>query len=133
MSYLSVDDIVKAQDRKVRDEDVPQWGGAVLLAEFTAVDRDWFEAQSLKIADAIAKRPGDAGEEMKGFKLEAVRRCLVNPDNLNPLFGHDKIKSLAAKSGTVIDRLFDAIAELNAIDVEVEVSEAKKDLETIQS
>lgn len=133
MSYLSVDDIVKAKDRKTKDHEVPEWDGTVFLAEFTAVDRDWFEAQSLKIADALARRPGEAGEEMEGFKLEAVRRCLVNPDSLTPLFGHDKIKSLSAKSGAVIDRLFDAIAELNAIDVEAEVNEAKKDLETIQS
>ena len=79
---LSVDDIKKSSDRRTKEIEIPEWGGAVLLAEFTAADRDWFEGKSLQIAANV--NDASIGAIMKGFRSETVRRGLVDAE-LKPI------------------------------------------------
>lgn len=119
--YLTLDDITGVQDRNTIEVEVPEWGGTVLLAELTVTDRDWYEGRTLDIAQSMT------GASIKGLRVELVRRCLVDED-LQPLFGKKSMAKLEAKSGLVVDRLFDLCQELNDINPDEEVEEVKENL-----
>ena len=125
---LSVDDIKKSSDRRTKEIEIPEWGGAVLLAEFTAADRDWFEGKSLQIAANV--NDASIGAIMKGFRSETVRRGLVDAE-LKPMFGKSD-NTILGKSSLVIDRLFDESSKLNEFDEE-EIEKATENLNEAQS
>lgn len=98
---LSKAAILAADDKKMVDHDVPEWGGKVKLRVMTGTERDRFESEFVG---------GNKSVEMVRAKL--VAKCLCDDDG-NRLFTEQEIPELGEKSAAVLDRLFSECMKLN--------------------
>lgn len=105
---LNRDQILGASDITTQSVDVPEWGGTVLVRGLTGRERDSWEA-----SNRIQR-----GREMVYNQVDARARLVVRAlvdDNGDRLFKDTDAGALGAKSGKVLDRLFDVAAELSGI------------------
>lgn len=93
--------ILAADDKKMVDYDVPEWGGSVKLRVMTGTERDRFEGEFVNNNKSV---------EMVRAKL--VAKCLCD-DQGNRLFDEKEIPQLGEKSAAVLDRLFSECMKLN--------------------
>lgn len=93
--------ILAADDKKVVDHEVPEWGGSVKLRVMTGTERDRFESEFVG---------GNKSVEMVRAKL--VAKCLCDDDGKR-LFTEQEIPELGEKSAAVLDRLFSECMKLN--------------------
>lgn len=104
MRVLTKNDILQAEDLKMEQVSVPEWGGDLYVSEITADARDEFEQYMF--------------EQRKG-KYAHVRAALVAMTLVNEqrerLFSFEDIVKLGKKSGLVLDRLFDIANKLNKL------------------
>ncbi|MFE0101152.1 hypothetical protein [Streptomyces sp. NPDC059009] len=111
---LSRDQILKVDDLKTEDVDVPEWGGSVRLRMLTGAERDSFE-QSM-----IDTRGGKQKTNLANFRARLIARCVVT-DTGERMFSPPDIDALGRKSAAALGRLFDACQRMNgfsAADVE---------------
>jgi hypothetical protein len=104
---LTRDDILKADDRKVVDVDVPEWGGPVRLRALSGRQRAEFDAVRARILEAGSKDYGD-------ILMCLLVRSMVDEDG-ELLFTDDDADALGEKLHGALDRLFDAAMELNGL------------------
>ncbi len=118
---LSRGAILEADDIAVEAVPVPEWGGTVYVRCMTGEQRDAWEQSHQDI-------------KWKGSKVDKIVRvgnprarglvhCLVHRDGA-PLFKPEDAAALGAKSGKVIDRLWEVAARLSGIRDE-DLEEAK--------
>ena len=101
---LNRESILKAEDLKTVDVDVPEWGGSVRIATMTGRGRqEYFQAIAAK---------GD--ESRKDLYATRIVSCAVD-DAGAPLFKISDIPELTKKSSVPLNRLFEAAAELNGL------------------
>lgn len=112
---LSKQDILKADDSKTVELDVPEWGGKVLIGTMSGFARDQFEA-------AIIGKNGGVNSTNIRAKL-AASTLMDNKGNL--LFTDKDIAALGKKSAAALDRVFEAAQKLNRIS-ESDVEELAK-------
>lgn len=93
--------ILAADDKKMVDYDVPEWGGSVKLRVMTGTERDRFEGEFVNNNKSV---------EMVRAKL--VAKCLCD-DKGERLFDEKEIPQLGEKSAAVLDRLFTECMKLN--------------------
>lgn len=124
---LTADAILAADDRATEDVHVPEWGGTVRVMALSGTDRDAYEAA---MVDA-RKQDTVAAVRLHNFRAKLVVKCLVN-DQGERLFEDKQVKALAAKSGAVLDRLFDVARRLSGMDKDA-VEEAAGNSESGQS
>jgi hypothetical protein len=98
---LSKEAILKADDKKMVDFDVPEWGGAVKLRVMTGTERDRFESEFVN---------GNKSVDMVRAKL--VAKCLCDEEGKR-IFSEAEIPTLGEKSAAVLDRLFSECMKLN--------------------
>jgi len=98
---LSKEAILAADDKKMVDFEVPEWGGPVKLRVMTGTERDRFESEFVG---------GNKSVEMVRAKL--VAKCLCD-DRGQRLFAEKEIPELGEKSAAVLDRLFSECMKLN--------------------
>ena len=98
---LSKSAILAAEDKKMIDHEVPEWGGSVKLRVMTGTERDRFESEFVG---------GNKSVEMVRAKL--VAKCLCDDDGKR-LFTEQEIPQLGEKSAAVLDKLFTACMKLN--------------------
>lgn len=98
---LSKAAILAADDKKMVDHEVSEWGGKVKLRVMTGTERDRFESEFVG---------GNKSVEMVRAKL--VAKCLCD-DEGNRLFTEQEIPELGEKSAAVLDRLFTECMKLN--------------------
>jgi hypothetical protein len=84
--------------------DVPEWGGSVNIRPMDVRELDEYSNEAMR-----SKATG-----LRDFRTKLVAYCLCD-ENGNRLFSEKDIDVLAAKSGTVMDRLYRACDELNDI------------------
>jgi hypothetical protein len=108
MTYLSKDDIFKAEDLPTRDVEVPEWGGVVRVRALSGSDRDAYDASMLRAqSDGSVLR-------VPGSRAKLVSLCIVKDDG-DPMFNEFDIGRLAQKSATALDRVVNAVVELSAL------------------
>jgi hypothetical protein len=107
--HLSRDDILKAQDCRTQEVDVPEWGGTVLVRGMTGRERDQFETSMLERGRGGRMVPNTANTRAK-----VVARCVVGEDGTR-LFTDADIAALGEKSGAAIDRVFEVAARLSGL------------------
>jgi hypothetical protein len=112
MVLLSKDAILAADDRQIRDVDVPEWGGTVRVRALSGLDRDAYEAA---FVDARKQGGPSATVRLHNFRAKLVVRSLVDSDG-ERLFSDTDAKALGEKSADVIDRLFDVAREMSGMD-----------------
>ncbi|MFH8405578.1 hypothetical protein ACH4FX_12495 [Streptomyces sp. NPDC018019] len=106
MSYLSRDDILKADDLKTEDVPVPEWGGTVRLKMLTGTERDAFEASM------VETRGGKQKQNMTNFRARMIALCVIDGEGAK-LFNAADVKLLGAKSSAALGRVFDKCQEMN--------------------
>lgn len=105
---LSRDAILAAEDRPTEDVDVPEWGGTVRLRALSGAERDAFETSLLD------QRGKPAAARLQNFRARLLAASIVGEDGQR-LFTDKDIVALGAKSGAVIDRLFERARRLSGM------------------
>ncbi len=105
MTLLSKADILKIQDLKYKDVNVPEWGGTIRLSSLSGTARAQFEA-------SIIDKDGKVS--YKNMKLKLVAASIVDSQG-NLMFDDSTLDQLGKKSATVIDRLYSIVEEINVI------------------
>ena len=101
---LSRDDILKANDLKTVDIEVPEWDGTVRLRVVTSKERHRFQSDIAKAKDGI---PPD-------FMEKFLVACAVDEKG-NQLFSDEDVQTLRNKSAVVLTKLFNEAAALNGM------------------
>jgi len=115
---LSRADIAEAQDITTVHEDVPEWGGEVILAVLRGTEREEFE-------QVCMKKTNGPNKDVRGLKVQLLQQCMVGEDG-EVLFTIEQAgEVLAEKNGAVLDRLFNAATKLNGIG-KAEIEELEK-------
>lgn len=99
---LSRDSILKANDRKYGEIDVPEWGGALSIRSLSGADRDKL-GKHLKQHGSI------------GFSTLVVLLGAATEDGKR-LFKDDDYEGLNARCPKVMDRVAETILKLNGLD-----------------
>lgn len=106
---LTKDDILKTADLKIKEIDIPEWGGQVCLKVISSLDRDRYESWYVS-----AERSGNY--EKARSLLVAMSLCddkgvlLFNPKDSNDL------AAIGNKNSLIIDRIWAEARKLNGID-----------------
>lgn len=109
MKLLTANDILAAKDTKIELVDVPEWGGAVHVRQFTAAQRDEFDALLFPNPDEADPKPDTSNLRAKVVALAA---CDANG---RPLFTLEQLEQIAAKSDAPVSRIYEAAARLNRL------------------
>lgn len=98
---LSIDDILSANDSEVREIPCPEWGGSVYVRTLTADERD--ELDNLCREEGASARATIASKAMCDEQ--------GNPISVTKA----QIKALGKKSAGPIERMVDAVLEMNGM------------------
>lgn len=112
MSYLSKEQIIKADDLPRQDVEVPEWGGTVCVSGMTAHDRDQFEASFLE------GKGKDKSKNFNNFRARLCSKAIVDPETHERMFSDAEIKELGKKSARALDRVFAVAQKLNSMSSE---------------
>ena len=108
MDSLNRDAILAANDVKVERVEVPEWGGHVFVRLLSGTERDAFEQSNVKIK-------GKQSEvNLTNIRARLAVLCVCDETGAR-LFKDADATALGAKSGAVLDRIFDAASALNKI------------------
>ena len=108
---LTKDQILKADDKRYVEVDVPEWSGTVRLRTMTGRERD-------KLEGAISKAQ-NSGSLMANFRGSVCGLCICDEAG-ERVFNDLEIRELGDRSGIALDRVFSAAVKLNGIgDAEV--------------
>lgn len=101
---LKKDQILKANDLKTTEVEVPEWGGSVRVRTMTGAARQEFQEQ-------INTPKGKLPKNM----IEALVVATAVDDSGEPLFSKEDIQALSAKSSIALQKVFEAAADLNGL------------------
>lgn len=104
---LTREQILSANDTPTREVPVPEWGGNVRVRTMSARDKDFFELAAIR-----ARNDGDVN-----FSIRAryAAFCIIDEKG-EPVFTDEDIEALGNKSSAALDRVYQAIEELNRLD-----------------
>jgi len=105
---LTKADIVGLDDLKSETLDVPEWGGSVGIRRMTGAERDAYEA------DIFETKGTTMTLKRENFRAKLVARCLVDEKG-ERMFTDGEIAALGKKSGSALDRLFNAAQRINGM------------------
>lgn len=128
MALLTRAQIDAADDIKVEDVPVPEWGGDVRLRGLTSRERTTIEATLVASkGESIQVRV----QALTTLRERTVAAALID-ENGNRVFGDKELSNLAKKSGAVIQRLYHKVQELSGMN-EKAIEEAEENLDEDQS
>ena len=109
MKVLTYSDIIAVEDigAPVKEE-VPEWGGAVLIRKMSGRERDKFEEQCVRQTRSKASN-------LTGLKCWLLSKCLVDVEGKKLFTKPVDIDQLNKKNGEVVDRLYMRAQEINGI------------------
>jgi hypothetical protein len=107
VTLLSREAILGADDLRTQDVDVPEWGGKVRIRSLTAHDRD-----AIETAVYGAQKEGKYAPE--NVRALYAAGCIVDEKG-DPLFSAADVEALGRKSAAALNRVYEAVLELNAI------------------
>jgi len=107
MALLDRAAILAANDLPTRDVDVPEWGGTVRIRAMNARDRGDYETVAFEQSKMGRSIP-------ENFRAHYAAACIVGDDG-EPLFTGADVVALGLKSADALQRVFDAIMEMNKI------------------
>lgn len=119
MAILKRDEILAQVHLRREVVAVPEWGGEVLVAEFSAAQRDQFE-QSLLTLSAN----GAAKTNLSNFRAKLCAAACVDEQGA-ALFTVEDIEQLGRLSAQALERVATAAMALNALN-EADVAELTK-------
>lgn len=108
MTILSREEILSADDRKLEEVEVPEWGGSVMVRTLSGKERDEYESGTIKIKN------GKQEQDFENFRARLVALCIVDEKGVR-LFNSKDVTTLGNKSAAALQRVFDKCQALNAI------------------
>jgi hypothetical protein len=96
---LSRDQILAADDIRIVEVEVPEWGGTVCVRTFSAADRALFELGTNDVRDV----------------RERLAAATICDEAGNLLFSAADVEALGKKSGAALDRVFAKARKLNRL------------------
>lgn len=109
--YLTRGQILQAEDLERREVPVPEWGGTLLVRALTGAERGRIEADSLRQnGRGVTFSP----QSIETLRAKVVAMAAIDEDGTS-LFTLRDVEALAGKSGAVLERLFDVVAEMSGI------------------
>lgn len=124
MALLNFEQILEADDMKIIDVEVPEWGGSIRLRSLTGAERDAFEAESVQVDKAgnpIAAPP-------ENFRAKLIAKCAIKEDGTKLFASKMAVTALGGKSAAVLTRLAFECQKLNGMTEEA-VEEAVEDFD----
>jgi hypothetical protein len=106
--HLSRDDILKAEDLRTEEVDVPEWGGTVLVRGLTGRERDEYEGSVLE------QRGSRLVPNTANVRAKLAVKCVIDEDG-NRVFADTDANALGEKSGAAIDRVFEVASRLSGL------------------
>ena len=109
MTYLSRDDILKAEDLKIQEVEIPDWGGIVRVRELNGVDRDTYEASLMRILP-----DGKVTPNLENRRAKLVALSVINEDG-TPMFGLSDVLELGTKSAANLELVAEVSERLSGL------------------
>jgi L-ascorbate metabolism protein UlaG (beta-lactamase superfamily) len=109
--YLDMAAILAADDIKVEELHIPEWGGTVRVRGMDGTQRDAFEESQL-------------GAPYRNLRARLAVATLITADG-KPMFTAADVPALAKKSARALDRIFPVATRLSGLSKE-DVEELKK-------
>lgn len=104
---LSVESILSRDTRRSAEVEVPEWDGAVRIRAFS-------KSQFIAMQTASGFDSNGEGGDMETFQKQMFLHGVEEPK-----FTEEQVDALfSGQSGTIVDRVLVAIAELNALGAE---------------
>jgi hypothetical protein len=116
LKALTIADILEIEDRQTKMVECPEWGGVVYVRTMSANERDAFE---LKFANR---------DNQVGMRAGLVAAAMCDCDGNKIKITDAEVKALGSKASGPLDRLFNAIMELNKMNAD-DLEEAEKNSE----
>lgn len=106
---LSREQILNADDLETRWVPVGEWekGAELLVTAWTARTRDQFDELLVKFSAA--------GKQDKNPRAIMVALSVIDEETREPIFSIDDVEALSKKNQATMNRLFQAVAELNPL------------------
>lgn len=120
MALLSKQDIMAADDLKIEEVPVPEWGGSVLVRTLSGRERDEFESST------VDKKDGKPN--LDNFRAKLVGLCMVDEHGKRLFETRADITMLGNKSVAALQRVFNKAQELNGFS-EADVEEMTEDFD----
>lgn len=105
---LTRDQILSANDRPVKEIDVPEWGGAVLIRPLGGDERDEYETSMISMSGSSLE------VRMKNARARLVSIGCVDEQG-NRLFSAKDVELLAKKSAAALDRVYTEIRAVSGL------------------
>lgn len=109
--FLTKEQILKADDLKQEEVDVPEWGGKVLVRALNGKERDEFEKTVFFEKGKVEK------ENWTNLRARLVALTVVD-EKKKRLFTLNDIEALGSKSASALDRLFTVSMKLSGLSKE---------------
>ncbi|MFP3890982.1 hypothetical protein [uncultured Ralstonia sp.] len=106
---LSKDQILGASDLPNQTVPVPEWGGDVIIRTMTGAARDAYEASMVVFKD------GQRVADLTNMRAKLVAATLVDDTGRLLFTAAEEVEALAAKSASVLERLFRVAQDLNGM------------------
>ena len=118
MTFLNKDQILKADDLKTVDIEVPEWTpegasepSVVRLRTLTSGERDKFES------DSMIQKGANTRMNLVNMRARLIVLCAVDEGG-HRIFRNEDVTALGAKSSLALDRLFNEARKLNGMSQE---------------
>ncbi|MFI1767525.1 hypothetical protein ACH41H_36510 [Streptomyces sp. NPDC020800] len=111
---LTRDAIVKAQDIPTETVPVPEWGGDVIVRGLTGDELDEFQGSIRQFRKSLDGKGMEPVLIQQGMHAKLLVKTLVD-DNGERLFKDNEAGELGAKSGKVLERLYDVAQRLSGL------------------
>lgn len=105
---LTKDQILGAKDINMKEVEVPEWGGKVMVKALTGAERDTFEASIIEI------RNGRQVFNMKNVRAKLCSLAICDEEG-NRMFTDAEVFALSNKSANALNRIFDVAASLSGL------------------
>ena len=122
---LSRADILNADDTRIEDVDVPEWGGVVRIRGLKGSERDAYEASIMRHNDET----GQFIPTLENARAKLVVKSAVDEEG-KPLFKEADLFDLGQKSASALQRVWNKARELSGLsedDVKSLVKNSKAD------
>lgn len=111
MALLTKDAILKADDLKTEDVEVPEWGGSLRLRALTGAERDTLE-------ESLVEQKGKHQKmNMLNFRAKLVASSAVDEKG-HRIFDEKDIRALSNKNAGALDRLAAVASKLSGMSPE---------------
>ena len=107
MAVLKRQDILQHTTLRRETVEVPEWGGEVVVQEFSALQRDQFERMVTKVQGQKVEA------DLFNFRAKIVAASLIDPETGELIFAAEDIAQLGGLSAKALDRVATVVLRLN--------------------